>query len=183
MLLLDSRSNLREIAIAQVTETRQDDECNSLLSPTTVPKCFSEKARMTLEEFDQTFPNGFSDAKVRGISIDYTQRTATLQLDLRANPPDSPDHDVYSAVVLTLSGLCYLSIDPPDTGRVLRLDNEPLTVDGDCEDPQKFLQFQHAHTMLGDKGFYCRFFVHDWNSFIHVAAAECNLLSLSQAAS
>src|SRR5579871_139162 len=113
---------------------------------------------MTLEELDRTFPNALDDALVRAIAIDYTERTATLQLDMRGKPPDSPDRDVYSRAVLTMRGLCYLSIDPPDAEHLSGPENKPLTVDGDSEDPQEFPQLRYAQSKLGDRAFYCCFF-------------------------
>jgi hypothetical protein len=69
---------------------------------------------MTFEELDQRFPNGFDNAEVSSMTIDYQDRAANLQLNLRGNSPDSPDRDVYQRAALEVSRFCYFSIDPPD---------------------------------------------------------------------
>ena len=127
---------------------------------------------MTFEELDKEFPNGFDDAEISGIAIDYKTRTATLHLSLRGNLPDSPDRDVYARAVLTAREFYYLSIEPPDTDHLFSPERSKLTVDGFPEDPQKFQLFEHLKPNLPAGAFCCRFYVHDWNSFIHIAAAS-----------
>jgi len=69
---------------------------------------------MTFEELDERFPNGLVDTEITGLAVDYSNRSATLQIRLRCNPPDSPDRDVYTPAALTLREIFYLSIEPPD---------------------------------------------------------------------
>ena len=127
---------------------------------------------MTFEELDRRFPNGFSDAEITFIAVDYGERAATLHLNLRGNPPESADRDVYSRAVLRATGIYYVSIDPPDPGQLFYPRREKITVDGLPEDPQDFPLFNHLVPKLSVGSFCCRFFVHDWNSFIHIAAAD-----------
>jgi hypothetical protein len=127
---------------------------------------------MTFDELDQRFPNGFDDAEITGIVIDYRGRTATFQLNLRGNPPDSPERDVYAHAVLKTRGIYYVSIEPPDRDHLFYAQHGKITVDGLPEDPQHFAPFGHLKPTLPAGAFCCRFFVHDWNSFIHIAAAD-----------
>jgi hypothetical protein len=127
---------------------------------------------MTFDELDSRFPNGFDDAEILGIAVDYGSRTATLQLNLRGNSPDSPDRDVYSRAILTATGIYYLSIEPPDRDHLSWPNCEKITVDGLPEDPNDFPLFASLRPTLPAGAFCCRFFVHDWNSFIHIAAAD-----------
>jgi len=127
---------------------------------------------MTFEELDARFPNGFDDAEITSISVDYATRTATLRLNLRANPPDSPNRDVYSSAVLFASGIYYVAIEPPDKDRLLHPATGKITVDGLPEDLHDFKLAGYLKPKLPTGAFCCRFFVHDWNSFIHIAAAE-----------
>ncbi|HWY05433.1 MAG TPA: hypothetical protein VNY24_01150 [Candidatus Acidoferrales bacterium] len=126
---------------------------------------------MTFEELDRAFPNGFDDAEITGIAIDYTKRMATLQLKLRGNSPDSPERDVYAPAVLRVLGVYYLSIEPPDQSHIIGPESNAITVDGLPEDPHNYPLFGHIKAKLPDGAFCCRFFVHDWNSFIHIAAS------------
>ena len=128
---------------------------------------------MTFEELDRRFPNGFDDAEIHDITLDYRTRTATLQLNLRGNLPDSPDHDVYERAVLTLRAFYYLSIDPPDSDH-LSSQWRKITVDGLPEDPAQFPLFDRLKSTFPAAAFCCRFYVHDWNSFIHIAAKDAD---------
>ena len=69
---------------------------------------------MTFEELDALYPNGFDDAYIDSLCVDYGNRTAELQLNLRGNPPDGPNEDEYRRAVLLLRGFYYFVIEPPD---------------------------------------------------------------------
>jgi hypothetical protein len=125
---------------------------------------------MTFDELDRRFPNGFDDADITSIAIDYGKRVATLQLCLRDKSPDSPDRDVYTQAVLTARGIYYVSIEPPDPDHLFGPEREKITMDGLDEDPEAFPLFRYLKPRLPTGAFCCRFFVHDWNSFIHIAA-------------
>jgi hypothetical protein len=130
---------------------------------------------MTFEELDLRFPNGFSDAEITNLTVDYGKRILTLQLNLRGNSPDSPDHDVYTRAVLKARGIYYVSVEPPDPNHLFGPEREKITVDGLPEDPHNFPLFGHLKPKLPVGAFCCRFFVHDWNSFIHIGAADAEL--------
>lgn len=85
---------------------------------------------MTFEDLDRRFPNGFDDAEITLITVDYEKRLATLQLNLRGNPPDSLDRDVYEPAVLKASGIYYLAIEPPDFDHLSYPKRDRITVDG-----------------------------------------------------
>ncbi len=129
---------------------------------------------MTFEELDQRFPNGFDDAEISSVTIDYQNRAAKLQLNLRGNSPDSPDRDLYQRAVLELSRFHYFSIDPPDADH-LAYREKKILMDGFSEDPNKFPPFECLKPTLPAGAFCCRFYVHDWNSFIHLAAEDAQL--------
>jgi len=127
---------------------------------------------MTFEELDARFPNGFDDAEILAITVDYVERAATFRLRLRPNPPESPDRDVYSGATLNLKDLYYLSVEPPDAEHLFHPGHGRITVDGLSEDPKASALQKRLSTRLAPGAFCCRFYVHDWNSFIHVAAAR-----------
>ena len=127
---------------------------------------------MTFEELDQRFPNGFDDAEISRLSLDYRNQTAALHLNLRGNLPDSPNSDQYRGATLVLNGLHYFSIEPPDRDHLSWSGRSKITVDGLPEDPQSFPLIEHVKPTLPVGAFFCRFYVHDWNSFIHVAADD-----------
>jgi hypothetical protein len=126
---------------------------------------------MTFEELDEKFPNGFDDAEIVSLRSDYRNRTATLQLNLRGNSPDSANSQEYRAAVLTVHEFYYLSIDPPDQEHLFSPNCSKITVDGLTEDSE-FPLFVRLKRTIPDPTFCCRFYVHDWNSFIHIAAKD-----------
>jgi hypothetical protein len=95
-----------------------------------------------------------------------------LQMRLRGNSPDSPNRDEYGRAVLTVRGFYYFSIDPPDPDHLPYHEGDTITVDGLPEDSRQFPLFEHLKPTLPAGAFCCRFYVHDWNSFIHLAAAD-----------
>jgi hypothetical protein len=122
---------------------------------------------MTFDELDGRYANGFVDTKLEAIRVDYAMCAAELQLRLRL---EEPGDNTYSAATLRLSGLHYFVVEAPDGAERLDAAQRGLTVDGLAEDAKKF---QLAEKFVKREGeFCCRFFVHDWNSFIHVAAVS-----------
>src|ERR1700674_2230675 len=115
---------------------------------------------MTFEELDRRFPNGFDDAEMTGMTIDYGNRTAMLQLNFRGNSPDSPDRDIYARAELTTRGIYYVSIEPPDPDYLFGPKRDKITVDGLPEDAHDFPLFGHLKAALPAGAFCCRFFVH-----------------------
>ena len=127
---------------------------------------------MTFEELDKRFPNGFDDAQIISIKIDYSNRQARLKISLRGNPPEDPNRDEYRRAELTILGFYYISIEPPDADHLFYPGLSNVTVDGMPEDPKQFPLFELLQPKLAAGAFCCRFFVHDWNSFIHLAAKD-----------
>jgi hypothetical protein len=127
---------------------------------------------MTFEELDQALPNGFHDAKIEKIAVDYAQRSATITMHLLVGTPDSVDQDEYRHAILDISGLCYYAIDPPDPTYPFMRSGSPVNVAGYPEDPEKFPVLDSLLPVM-PTGVTCyRFFVHHWNSFIHIAAKD-----------
>jgi hypothetical protein len=75
----------------------------------------NEERRMTIEEIDGSLPNGFHDADITGIQIDYVRREAifTLEVDVSSLETGTRERS-YRPAELKLSGLLYLIIEPPD---------------------------------------------------------------------
>lgn len=126
---------------------------------------------MTFEELDALYPNGLDDAEVDKLILDYRNRTIEMQLRLRRNSPDSPNADEYQAAILLLRGFYYFVIEPPD-GDHLWYPERPVQVSGYPEDGSQFPLFERLRPKLSSGAFCCRFYVHDWNAFIHVAARD-----------
>lgn len=126
---------------------------------------------MTLHEIERDLPNGFHDAEVSQITVDFASRSAVLELELWVGSMDSPSdggRETYRPARLELRGLAYLTMDPPDP-------NYPYADPGAiCVDLCKLDDALQAPTARpGD--FVSRFFVMDWNAFITASAREAEL--------
>jgi len=124
---------------------------------------------MTFEELDALYPNGFSDAYVQKLTLDYQNRNIEVQLSLRGNPPESPNCGEYQRAILVLRDFYYFVIEPPDAEH-LWYPERPIQVNGYPDDGNQFPLLEHLKPHLSSDAFCCRFYVHDWNAFIHVAA-------------
>ena len=130
---------------------------------------------MTFEELDLKYPNAFTDAELLAVSVDYRRSVVTLEMNLRSNPPESPERNVYSRAVLTAFGLYYFTVEAPDRHHLFGPERDRVTVDAFPEDPDRFAPFRQLEGHRTAGTFCCRLFVHDWNSFIHLAAQDAQL--------
>jgi hypothetical protein len=130
---------------------------------------------MTFEELDNGLPNGFHDAKLSGLRIDYVGGSAVLVLALDFGSPDGSKQQDYRMGELRVSGLYFCSIDPPDPRYRYVPRGIALDVSGDPAKPDTFPALEALSRTL-PPGVSCyRFFVHDWNSFINIAAKDVEI--------
>lgn len=130
---------------------------------------------MTFEDLDRELPNGFHDSKIESVAVDYARRSAMIAMRLLVGTPDSVDQDVYRHATLEVSGLCYYAIDPPDPTYPFMRTGSAINVAGYPEDPEKFPALDGLLPVMPKDVTCYRFFVHEWNSFIHIAAKDVQL--------
>ena len=132
---------------------------------------------MTIQELAETLPNGFHDAHVSCLKIDYARREVAFEMSVWVGEVDSPDlavRECHRPAVLKLTGLLYCVIEPPDT-RYPYLDARDLTIDiGDlgllpAPGPS------NLPSVTLDGAFRSWIFVNQWNAFIYVAACKACL--------
>jgi hypothetical protein len=75
---------------------------------------------------------------------------------------------------LKLSGLLYCAIEPPDANYSYG-EARKLWVDTGALESASIRPSVKLPERLPEGAFACWFFVHDWNSFIYVAAMEASL--------
>ncbi|ANM31152.1 hypothetical protein ABI59_18605 [Acidobacteria bacterium Mor1] len=128
---------------------------------------------MTLFELARTLPNGFHDAELRSIHLDYEKLEATLTLDLWIGVDGTREEiETYEPVKVRLSGLEYFLIDAPNPYEPLTEQyKEPSTVRLDLCEPATEIT-----SKLPGSGEACLFFVDEWNSYIHLAAAKAQII-------
>jgi hypothetical protein len=130
---------------------------------------------MTLQEIAAALPNGFHDAFLRTVTLDYISRRATLNLRLWTGDAHAcvpADREVYRTVALTISGLLWWIVEAPRnidgaTGDGLWIDAGPLSN----------LNPTPAVPAIADDAFAWWIFVRQWNSFIYFAGTSASVNS------
>ena len=128
---------------------------------------------MTLEELENSLPNGLHDAEIQRITVDYQQRTMIIDMSVFVGDVDAPaeKREAYREGSLLISGLQFATIEPPDpsypfsTPGASRIDTCDMTKNLD----PSLLQ------ALPETSFIRSFFVNDWNAFVHVAGLGAEL--------
>jgi len=137
---------------------------------------------MTLDELDRSLLNGFYDAKISSLEIDYVEATVKLNMKFLVGSPDDPgpERDSYQPAIVTVRGLHFCSIDPPDPSYRFIPDGTPITVAGDPAKPDHLPSLPALMAKLPEGVSCYRLFVHDWNSFIHIAARDAALTFIGE---
>jgi hypothetical protein len=126
---------------------------------------------VTIEELEGALPNGFHDAKIFSFEVDYVAGIAKFRMNLLVGWPDDPEPErqTYQEAVLVVSDLCLLSVDPPSSKYPFLPDGKPICVSGDAAKSDHLPSLQDLVARFPDGTWCYRFFVDDWNAFIHIA--------------
>ena len=129
---------------------------------------------MTLDQLDHSLPNGFHDAEIFSIELDYIAGTATFHLNLLVGWPDDPEpeREARQDATLIVSGLCFCSIDPPNSKYPFLPDGKPILMSGanPKNDAPPFVPDLVAKFPAGSWCYH--FFVDDWNASINIAGRD-----------
>ena len=124
---------------------------------------------MGIEELETELGITFHDSLLRTLSANFAKRTAEFVLDVCVGDPDAAtesERERRRAARLELAGLEYLVVDPPDPKYPYRA-HRPVDIDPCGPD-----QSMTARYPVPQGAFAGRFFVSDWNAFIHFAAMQ-----------
>jgi hypothetical protein len=126
---------------------------------------------MTFEELSDELPNGFHDARIKNINLNFKDQAISIELDLWVADLEDVDPDrMRSGTLKVLSPYLFL-IDPPDPGHVLMPEHGTLWTDGDPVKPGQNSELDKFRPQLPANACVYRFFVDEWNSFMYFAAA------------
>ena len=129
---------------------------------------------MTFGEIEKKLPNGFHDAKIEHISLDYLRGTLLMKMRLLIGTPGGGDQDEYGSAEMKVNGLYFCSIEPPDPTYPFRPNGQLLGVSGDGSGGSSPEVRELAQSLPADASYY-RFFVEQWNSFIYIAASDVQI--------
>ena len=133
--------------------------------------------RKTLREIDYDLPNGFHDAILEVVTINYASNNAELNLQLWIGGPDAAteeEREAYKRAKLYLTDLVYFVIDPPGPGRQSPGPGTVWLDAGDATD-QSNPEHLKPRSELPPDAFAYWFYVGPDNSHIHVAAKGASL--------
>ena len=132
----------------------------------------SQGGVVSIGELEAKLEISLHDSLLRELSTDLVGRTAEFILDVWVGDPEAapgPERERRRAARLTLSGLEYLVVDPPDPSYPYAL-RKPVDLDPCGPDNEVAGRYR-----LPEGAFAARFFVSDWNAFIHFAAMTAAL--------
>jgi hypothetical protein len=131
---------------------------------------------MTLDDLAASLPNGFHDSKLKAVSIDYVNRSASLELDIwicELEAASDSEREKYRPGQVRLSGLIFWVCEPPgigypyDIGRRLRIDVGAIqTLATPPSMPLPSAPVECFTNWI---------FVAEWNAFIYLAARDAQL--------
>jgi hypothetical protein len=127
---------------------------------------------VNIDEIEADLPNGLHDALLRTFSSDPAERRAEFILDVWLGDLHSSAasrRECYRPARLELLGLAYLVLDASHS-RYRATEASPVQIDACAADdnPERSRQVPR-------EGFAGRFFVTEWNAFIHFAALDARL--------
>src|SRR5216684_1034247 len=130
---------------------------------------------MKFEQLDSELPNGFHDARLHKVAIDYPAGSMILHMDLWVGRLDGGNREEYRSAEVRVTGLYFCVVDPPDPSCPYVPSRFPLDVSGDPAKPDTFPALNELSRTF-PPGLSCyRFFVHEWNSFINIAARDVQI--------
>ena len=130
-----------------------------------------------LTDIEDSLPNGFHDAYLESIHVDYKSRRALIKLRVCTGDPEGPtekEREAYEEASLELLGLIYFVVEPPDL-RTKYAEMGELSIDGGESKPGSAPSTPVPVEQLPSDAFAYWFFIRDWNSFIHVSARDARL--------
>jgi hypothetical protein len=127
---------------------------------------------MTFEEIDQKLPNGFHDAEIRKMSIDFVSRSIVIGMNLHAGVPGGPNPEQYRAGTLEILSPCLFFIEPPDPGYHFIPDGSPLNASGNSVKVGKDTKVDRLLSALPPNATVYLFFLDDWNSCLYLAGGS-----------
>jgi len=133
----------------------------------------------TLKEIDYDLPNGFHDAILETLTLNYAANSADLDLNLWVGDMSAPpgeEREARKRARLHLTDLVYFVIDPPYPDPEYGYGPyDGLWIDaGDAGEVSDREELKPKADLPPDAFAYW-FFIDDWNSFMHVAAKGASL--------
>ncbi|HET9802232.1 MAG TPA: hypothetical protein VFP96_03245 [Candidatus Acidoferrum sp.] len=127
---------------------------------------------MTFEELQRRLPNGFHDAAIRSISLDFTGQSIVIGMDLYAGVPGDQDPERYRPGTLRVASPYLFFMEAPDPRYRFVPNGSPINVDGDFVKAGQSAEVDRLLPVLPQNATAYRFFLEEWNSFVYLAGGD-----------
>ncbi|HEU0047498.1 MAG TPA: hypothetical protein VFQ43_07830 [Nitrososphaera sp.] len=127
---------------------------------------------MTFEELAQKLPNGFHDAEILKISMDFVNRSIVIGMNLLTGVPGDPDPERYRPGALRVVSPYLFFIEPPDPSYHFVPDGSPINASGSSIKVGKSAEVDRLLAVLPPNSTPYFFFLDDWNSCLYLAGAS-----------
>jgi hypothetical protein len=130
----------------------------------------------SLREIEDHLPNGFHDALLEAVAVNFSSNSARMDLRLLVGDPDAPteeEREAYKEAALYLNDLVYFVVDAPAPGHGCSKTGGVRIDGGVASDNSAGMPKPRKPLPLDAFAYW--FFVDEWNSFIHVAARSATL--------
>lgn len=132
---------------------------------------------MTLEEIENSLPNGFHDAQIQNINVDYLNRIIAIKLNLWTGDISSEFSEIreeMSSAELFISDFVYFVIEPPQNNYPF-LENKRLDIGAGPLNGYDIPSAKNLPQEVPNDAFTYWFFVKNWNSFIFICGMDGKL--------
>jgi hypothetical protein len=126
---------------------------------------------VTFEELEDRLPNGFHDAEIRNINVDFVNRSLVIGMNLHVSEFEEADSERYRAGTLKVESPFLFFIDPPDAKYHFVPDGSPLNATGNSVKVGMNASLDRLLPALPLNSTIYLFFLDDWNSSIYLAGA------------
>jgi hypothetical protein len=138
---------------------------------------------MTLAEIEANLPNGFHDAEIEELVWNY--RTDSASFTMKFWVPEATDQDIeiYRLGRLDLKDIVFMAIDPPHLRDLDPKSYKPsgaLQIDGMTTTETIFPGLSKLKQQLPPETQIYSFYVVNWNSYIHIATGEAELVWIGE---
>lgn len=125
---------------------------------------------MRIADLDNSLPNGFHDSTLQSMSVKLDEGMLEFVLDVSVGDAEgtSDERERYRLARLLITGVAYVFVDPPGPGSAWT--SRASMIDLCDAEPAVSARFGAPQG-----GFAARFFVADWNAFIHFAGMDVTL--------
>ena len=118
---------------------------------------------MTFEEINRELPNGFHDATIRKIDLDFINRLIVISMDIWVGQLGDPDPDRCRSGALRILSPYLFFIEPPDPRYHFIPKGKAFNVDGDSVKAGLSPEVDRLLPVLPPNATVYRFFFEEWN--------------------